>query len=160
MALSKAEIAFQRQNARDFPRLAAGNFSITSPTTWRYNCIAWAAGDDTKWWWPVNKYWPGGSPQSTSLDAFSMMFGTLGYTTADHPDLENGFEKIALYVNSHKQVTHAARQLPSGLWTSKLGQNYDVTHTLEALEAGFYGMVGKILKRIQLSHTVSAPTKV
>ncbi len=157
MALSKPEIAFQRQGARDFPRLAVGNFTITSPSTLRYNCIAWAVGDDTKWWWPVGKYWPGGLPQSSSLDAFTMMFGTLGYTPASESAFEENFEKIALYVNSQKLVTHAARQLPTGRWTSKLGPSFDVSHTLDALEGGSYGTVGKILKRPLPPH-ISPPS--
>jgi len=76
-----------------------------------------------------------------------MMFGTLGYFEATAPHIEPNFEKIALYVNKHKQVTHAARQLSTGLWTSKLGQNYDISHTLEAIEGGLYGTVAMLLKR-------------
>ena len=147
MASSKSEVVFQRANARDFPRLMASNFSITSPPTVRYNCIAWASGDDSRWWWPIGKYWPGGSPQSTSVDAFTMMFATLGYLDATSRSIESGFEKVAVYVNSSLQVTHAARQISEGLWTSKLGRNVDVSHTLEALEGGIYGTVAKILKR-------------
>jgi hypothetical protein len=34
----------------DFPNL--GNWSEASPPTGRYNCTAFAAGDDTHWWDP------------------------------------------------------------------------------------------------------------
>ena len=44
-------------------------------------------------------------------------------------------------------VKHAARQLTSGRWTSKVGQNIDIEHTLAGLEGPFYGEVVRILKR-------------
>jgi hypothetical protein len=38
--------------------------------------------------------------------------------------------------------------LPTGKWTSKLGDWDDIEHdTLEALEAAFYGRVAQIMKR-------------
>ncbi|HMD98104.1 MAG TPA: hypothetical protein VKM93_12350 [Terriglobia bacterium] len=36
----------------DFPNLNAGNHEITSAASRLYNCIAWAAGDTQRWWWP------------------------------------------------------------------------------------------------------------
>lgn len=43
---------------------------------------------------------------------------------------------------------HAARQQPSGVWTSKLGQMEDIEHNmLEALRGDVYGRVGLILRR-------------
>lgn len=95
----------------------------------------------------MERYWPGGSPKSTSLDAFVMMFGTFGYAVTESPVFEAGFDRIALYVNAHGQVTHAARQLSASEWTSKLGENFDVSHTLDALEGGVYGTVAKTLKK-------------
>lgn len=155
MGLSKAEALFLKNNARDFPFLQDGNFNITSPPTVRYNCIAWASGDDKRHCWPDSPYWPGGGPRSTTLAAFTMMFGTLGYVEADSGAVETGFEKIAIYIKGN-QVTHAARQLTSGLWTSKLGKHVDISHTLKAIEGGSYGVVAKFFKRPTL--TVTTPT--
>jgi Asp-tRNA(Asn)/Glu-tRNA(Gln) amidotransferase B subunit len=57
-------------------------------------------------------------------------------------------EKIALFVGLDKEVTHAARQLPSGAWTSKLGDWEDIEHkTLSGLESACYGRVARILRR-------------
>lgn len=57
------------------------------------------------------------------------------------------FEKLALY-GSAMMYTHAARQLPDGKWTSKLGQLEDITHTTtEAIEGGDYGEVVQYMKR-------------
>jgi hypothetical protein len=54
-------------------------------------------------------------------------------------------------VSLSQEVTHAARQLPSGAWTSKLGDWEDIEHNaLSGLESSFYGRVSIILKRQRL----------
>lgn len=58
-----------------------------------------------------------------------------------------GFQKVAFFVGANGVPTHAARQLPSGLWTSKLGEWEDIEHTLHALEGDIYGTVALLLKR-------------
>jgi hypothetical protein len=60
--------------------------------------------------------------------------------------LEEGFDKVAIFANKDR-VTHMARQLRSGRWTSKLGPLEDVEHDLHAVESKTYGRVVKILKR-------------
>jgi len=56
------------------------------------------------------------------------------------------FEKVAIYALDG-EPTHAARQLSDGTWTSKLGKDIDITHTLRALEGSTYGQVAAYLKR-------------
>ncbi len=51
--------------------------------------------------------------------------------------------------------THAARQLASGRWTSKLGKAEDIEHDLHDLEGDLYGIVVLLMKR-PLSATVEA----
>jgi hypothetical protein len=136
-----------------FPRLAAAGYTITSPRTADYNCIAFAAGDTNAWWWPLDpdavrssQYWPADCADDESLDAFRAAFATLGYHPCPDAALEPGFEKVALF--AHRQSpTHAARQLPTGRWTSKIGPSYDVEHPLDALEGTEYGTVALILRR-------------
>ena len=44
--------------------------------------------------------------------------------------------------------THAARQLLSGKWTSKLGKSVDIEHdTTDVVARGLYGEVVQIMKR-------------
>lgn len=43
--------------------------------------------------------------------------------------------------------TRRARQLPSGLWTSKLGEMEDIEHTLRGLKGDIYGAATGFLKR-------------
>lgn len=71
----------------------------------------------------------------------------MGYEVCDNTELEVGFEKIAIYGDSDGEATHAARQLPNGKWTSKLGRWEDIEHELEGLTGEMYGEVKQILKR-------------
>jgi hypothetical protein len=133
-----------------FPRLQKATFRVTSDADAVYNCIAWAAGVTNDWWWPLEDpteaYWPEGIPRERTVEAFRDVFATLGYTVCSSEELEPGFEKIALFTASNLP-THAARQLPSGLWTSKLGQGEDIEHGLHDLEGDLYGTVALVMQR-------------
>lgn len=132
-----------------FPGLAGSGYSITSPCAFEYNCIAWAAGEDDRWWWPDAagvSYWPAEAPREESLPAFSMAFATIGFAPSASPQFETNVIKIAIYARSGIP-THASRQLPNGNWTSKLGQSEDIEHTLAALVGSAYGDVAMILAK-------------
>lgn len=55
--------------------------------------------------------------------------------------------KLAIFVNDQGTPTHAARQLPDGWWTSKLGRQIDIEHELSAIEGPAYGKVAILLAR-------------
>jgi hypothetical protein len=124
------------------------SFKVTSQPTKQYNCIAWAAGDSSNWWWPIEgKYWPAGVERSESIASFEAAFGTVGYVKCASAVPEEGFEKIAIYTKGQRP-THAARQLPNGQWTSKLGESWDISHRLVAGVSGkIYGDVTVYMKR-------------
>lgn len=133
----------------DFPNLRNNNYIITSPKTEDYNCIAWAASDQDNWWWPDEDelyYWPDEAPRENTIEAFIQAYGLMGYVICDNNDLEEGFEKIALYA-LNGEPTHAARQLNNGNWTSKIGSCEDIEHTLDGLVGNVYGIVAQFLKR-------------
>lgn len=134
-----------------FPGLAKGDYRVTSPKSRDYNCIAWAAGDTANWWWPgsdpMREYWPAGVERAQTLAAFQKMFASQGYLLCDNGDLETGFEKIAIFADNHQVPLHAARQLPSGRWTSKLGRWVDIEHGLRDLDGASYGSVAVFMKR-------------
>ena len=114
-----------------FPNLAASRYRVTSEETAGYNCIALAAGTTNAWWWPDaggEYYWPGQVPREETLEAFVRTFALAGYEACDEMRLEAGFEKVAIYVDAAGTPTHAARQLESGEWTSKLGSWEDIEH--------------------------------
>lgn len=137
-----------------FPRLRVIPYKLTSPAVREYNCIAWAAGDTQNFWWPQFGHWPDGVPRELTVDAFVQAYQVIGYAKCGDGLLEPGYEKIALYVDEAGHPTHAARQLPSGAWTSKLGKWWDIEHTLPGLEGATsllggnaYGTVKQFLRR-------------
>ena len=135
-----------------FPNLKRDEYTVTSPETTEYNCIAWAANDSTRWWEP-NFYWPTDIPSEISIESFKSLFELLGYEECVSPELEPDFEKIAIYLDDDLLPCHAARQLTNGHWTSKLGDWQDIEHqTLTALENSQlmkspYGFVALIMRR-------------
>ena len=138
----------------DLPNLNDNNYIQTSPAWRGYNCIAWAAGDTTRWWWPLPQgmtYWPKGILREVTLESFIQAFGTLGYLPCPDDSLEPEIEKIALFAKREGfqlVPTHAARQLESGEWTSKIGTFEDINHTtLNAVSGPIYGKVVRFLSR-------------
>src|SRR5262245_32355556 len=138
-----------------FPRLQGSTWSITSPKSDSYNCIAWAAGDDANWWWPdpadPRAIWPAAARIGKEVADFVSAFATVGYQVTSQEEAEPGIERVALFAAADGTVTHAARQLPSGIWTSKLGRGEDIEHLLHSLEGTAYGKVAQVLRRAATS---------
>lgn len=89
-------------------------------------------------------YWPMPKSREKSIQQhFDELFAHLGWEECDDRSVEAGCVKIALYCKDG-EPTHAARLLSNGFWTSKLGQNVDISHSLEELEGGDYGSVSRI----------------
>lgn len=137
---------------RLLPNLQPVDHEITSPTSSRYNCIAWAAGSQSRFWWPTEpNYWPESAPREVTLEAFKTAFANQGYQLCSDGNLEPGFEKIVLYALSSNGILvpkHAARQLPNGHWTSKLGTLEDIRHPSPDDVAGqLYGNPVVYMKR-------------
>lgn len=135
---------------RDFPRLDK-RIEPSSRATRIYNCIAHAVDVSNRWWWPPSPHskdtsWPPGCPQEATVAAFERAFATQAYIPCQSGELEDGYEKIALYADA-EGPTHAAKQLPDGGWTSKCGQNVDIEHALEELEGPCYGTVVMFFRR-------------
>ena len=151
------------------PNLKRADYSVTSDQTpfsgtvnRPYNCIAWAAEENARWWWPgnTNCYWPPSIQSICTLDAFVAAFGTLRYKKCANGNPEPNMEKVAIYVDATGLPTHMARQLPSGRWTSKLGEWEDIEHrnplVLEGVGPERYGTVGQYLRR-QIAKQVPPP---
>src|SRR5687767_4675570 len=83
-----------------FPNLRHEPYEIIAAATDpSYNCVAWAAGDATRPWWPVQDspyFWPV-EPRLSTLDGFVAMFETLRYRRCASAEYEPGFEKVAIY---------------------------------------------------------------
>jgi hypothetical protein len=133
-----------------FPKLNAANSRPTSPVDEGYNCIAWAAEDSERWWWPdpqEQNYWPPSAPRVEAVPAFVEAYASLGYVHTTDGSLESGKQKIAIFVDAQGKPRHAARQLKDGWWTSKLGQEIDIEHELSAIEGPEYGTVAVVVAR-------------
>lgn len=132
----------------NFPNSLEG-CTVKSPEDPAYNCIAFAAGETKRFWWPNKEtmYWPDGIPAKETVNSFLKLFQSLGYKNCRDGSHEIGFEKVAIYALNNK-VKHVARQLPDGAWVSKLGSDVDIEHeTVKNLEGPFYGEVARFLKR-------------
>jgi hypothetical protein len=79
--------------------------------------------------------------------ALERAFLGLGYECCADGLPQAGFEKVALY-GCDLFYTHAARQLPDGRWTSKLGARPDIEHdTPDDVADGLYGRVLGFMRR-------------
>ena len=97
------------------PGLEFSSYEVTSDATDYYNCVAWAVGEDDRWWshdLGDDYFWPDEAPRNESADAYRAMF--------------------AIFADKGR-FTHVARQLRSGRWTSKLGEDCDIEHDLNDL---------------------------
>ncbi|MDX6447524.1 MAG: hypothetical protein QOH71_4598 [Blastocatellia bacterium] len=145
----------------EFENLLPGTYEIKSEWTGVYNCIAFAANETHRKWWPVpfdegrkDRYWPEGAPRTEKLKSFVRAFEICGgYRPCDDDQLENGIEKVAIFMRGSKP-THMARQLLDGKWVSKLGDKQDIHHnSLHEVEGRIYGTVVRILCRDVVSAT-------
>jgi hypothetical protein len=152
-APTQAEIAYLESI---FPALRKHHWHVSSDRTAVYNCIAFAAGVTRICWWPTSKpkigwYWPANIKREVKLKRFVQAFETLGYEVCHHGTLEEGYEKIVIYTKDGRlsgEPTHAALQLRSGWWKSKIGGLEDIEHDApEALTSPLYGHPVRYMKR-------------
>lgn len=107
----------------------------------------------SRWWWPspghtARSYWPPNVPREETLAAFIEAFQVLGYQECDDASLEEGHQKIAIYADDSGKPTHVARQLPNGMWTSKLGRQEDIEHdTVNDVNGPAYGTPVSFMRR-------------
>ena len=136
---------------RLFPGLKGTGYSITSEAERQYNCIAWAAGDDSRWWEPDAEdqyYWPEEALREYTVRAYAEAFLSIGFEICQEFTWEEGLEKVAIFADANDIPTHAARQLADGAWTSKLGQIEDIRHIeLEHVSGEYYGDPILVLQR-------------
>lgn len=133
-----------------FPNLNPTNHRVIGPATPNYNCIAWAGHDTTRWWQPGSQYyWPLPATEADcGVGDLVMVFASLGFIECEDGQAEANVEKIAICARAQFEYTHAARQLPSGKWTSKLGREELIEHdTPEDVAGGVYGTLFQFMKR-------------
>lgn len=151
-----------------FPRLATdAHFSIQSPETPEYNCIAWAMGFNDRWVdyfldYDISrkKWWPDGVARDSKPDTLIAAFKQLGFVECEDDSNEEGFDKVALYKVSpltdpytgetiaNEGWTHAARVVSSDMYHSKIGSLFDIYHRSGDVFMGTsYGDIYQFMKR-------------
>jgi hypothetical protein len=75
-------------------------------------------------------------------------FEHLGYELCTNGDLEDGYLKIALYVDNNGAWSHVARQELNGEWSSKLGDEEDIRHKApHCFGNSIYGNVAYFMRK-------------
>jgi hypothetical protein len=142
---------------RHYPKLADAGYEITSEATPVHNCIAWAAGDTSRWWecgeeGPIDEagvYWPEGARFGFGLDALISAYEVMGFELCPEcgPEPEAGYDHVALYAENG-EWRHAAKRLKDGRWSSKLGDLQDVSHDSPGDVCGeFNGEIAGFMRR-------------
>ena len=94
-------------------------------------------------------YWPPGFAREFTIAVLVQIFQSFGYEICASGEFEYRYEKIALFGRG-PVATHAARQLGSGKWSSKLGPQELIEHELEAVaghSAQEYGDIVHFMRR-------------
>jgi len=131
-----------------FPQLASEGYEIVGDPTEQYNCIAYAAGDTSRWWeHSENHHWPGYASRSNSMESLKQVFLGLGFQPCNDSRMEDGYQKVALY-EQEGAWTHAAVQMPNGRWRSKMGRGPVIEHqSPQSLSGGIYGEPSTCMRR-------------
>jgi len=99
-------------------------------------------------------YWPANVSREVSMEAFVNAYEAIGYKLCLNGSLQSGVEKIAVFgiknPDGSTTPTHAALQLESGGWTSKLGPFEDIIHPeVDAVNGPVYGKVVLYMSRLR-----------
>lgn len=135
------------------PNLKKSAYKVMSPDTGSYNCIAFAARDESRYWdssgIPLpGYYWPPEAQRGSTIDALQSAFAAIQYVRCAGSQYEPEYERVALYADANGTWTHAARQRDDGLWESKLGDSFDIRHkNPHSLIGPEYGMVWGYMRR-------------
>ncbi len=103
----------------------------------------------------VKQYCPPGVVREETIDTFRDAFLSLSFVVCNCSNHESGTVKIALFADEMGNPKHAARQLPNGRWTSKIGNLDDIEHELHDLEGSDYGSVVLVMKRSEILQNAS-----
>ena len=131
---------------------------ITSDRDNHYNCVGHVIGDYERLWSHQDdglSYWPRGIPKGATIDHYSDALGTAGFEPCTSPNLESGFEKIALFEKDN-EFTHVCLLCEDGRWWSKCLVWEDVKHALQ--EAVYWYGAPVLFMRRRASGRLAPPT--
>ena len=129
-----------------FPNIKTQGYKITSKRDATHNCIAYAAGDYGRKWAgrglpkSMGYYWPPNAKHGSGMDELVYAFEAIGFVNCGpNASYEEGYEKIALYMDNGGGWSHAAILLPDGAWSSKIGDIEDIRHNSQHAFHGEFG---------------------
>lgn len=142
-----------------FPKLKSDpHFSITSPLTDVYNCIAFAMGTQEMWIACANPngtfaWWPPTVERTMNPQSLINAFAYMGFQQCDNPLPEEGYDKVVLYKTFAEDIqeyewTHAAKVFSDNELHSKVGSYKDIHHRDgDIFEGTDYGQEYAYMKR-------------
>jgi len=138
-----------------FPKLRPDNWARRSPANPRYNCLAFANGDGRHIWDPFQYggkyYWPPNIKRDDNPDTWEKIFLAHGFERTESRGVENGFEKVAIYIDLTDMSANHIAMSNGQEWISKLGKGQDIMPAsldlLEGDQGDEYGLVDRILRK-------------
>lgn len=78
-----------------FPNLRNEGFTVIEPPSDRYNCVAYTAGDTSRWWdHTPRRYWPPHASRSGRIESLIEVFVVLGYEQCKDESLEDATKRL------------------------------------------------------------------
>lgn len=134
-----------------FRGLHGTKWRITSAPTARYNCLAWAIGENHRRIDFTQGHWPNHLRRGADLCDLIALYQSMGFVVCMDETcrtFDPEYDKIVVYAARFKEPgepeihewMHAAKLLPNGHWSSKLGYEHDISHPdPESLAGREYG---------------------
>lgn len=145
---------FDEELIRVFPRTLERGHTVTSEVTQSYNCFSWVIGRKDVGIWPDSvgeTRWIRGLKRVESVEAIAEALRVFGFEPCEDRNFERAYLKVLLMAKGPEEPTHLAFQLPSGLWSSKLGGSHDIEHAADGLCGDYYGDVVGFFRRPALA---------
>ena len=111
------------------------------------------ANQDERHWWQAGLnggryHWPEKIPDT--LDGWTQIFIDQGFEVTNFREIEEGFEKVAIYIDFRDLLPSHVSFSDGVAWKSKLGRSVDIEHLsldlLEGDQAWEYGIVERVLQ--------------
>lgn len=81
-------------NHQNIPKPSREGFEIVEQPSDQYNCIAYATGDLSKWWYHNEvHYWPNHAARSNTIESLVKMFTGLDFEQCSDGSVEDGYHK-------------------------------------------------------------------
>jgi hypothetical protein len=94
-SFQKPELEVKWQN------LSRTDYQVTSPKSQEYNCFAWAAEENDRWWQPIpgeQFYWPEGVPQEETDEVNGKTVTLLRRSLNSVPEITNAGRVLRISV--------------------------------------------------------------